>query len=342
MAESSGSRVTITLGRSGQVVKRAGPVLDSGFSDTRPTIGSKRSVRDRLGSDFDGINLNTKRQREDGNRLNISRANGLDDMRLAKDDLRFKLMQKKLLRRVQSDGQRNGMDLRETLSRTMQPSTTSLNSRQRVAEPADTRQLVSERKDVSIMGRIPSRRSADGLPQMNLLRDPYSSWGSDRLKQRSPDRLLSSSRNLSPPPRNVEEVMKRPLMRTYDDTRTVPYMSRDILEPGRSVGTATYGTRPTVTATAIKPVVPPPVPVPPPPQSSVLNKSSYMSNEHVTVEGFLRSLNLDKYVINFKAEEVDMTALKQMRDNDLKELGIPMGPRKKILLALMSRSKQQL
>ncbi|KAB2062963.1 hypothetical protein ERO13_A10G172200v2 [Gossypium hirsutum] len=33
--------------------------------------------------------------------------------------------------------------------------------------------------------------------------------------------------------------------------------------------------------------------------------------------------------------QVDMTALKQMGENDLKELGIPMGPREKILLALL-------
>ncbi|MBA0689048.1 hypothetical protein Goari_006798 [Gossypium aridum] len=109
--------------------------------------------------------------------------------------------------------------------------------------------------------------------------------------------------------------------------------------------------------------------------------------EQQTVEGLLHSLGLGKYTITFKAEEVDMTALKQMGENDLKELGIPMrsllmivltlkrlqypgayhvtdekiynlsannkfrgfsemgcdqgGPRKKILLALLPRSKRQ-
>lgn len=34
---------------------------NSGFSDSRPAVGSKRSVRDRLGSNVDGIQLNNKR-----------------------------------------------------------------------------------------------------------------------------------------------------------------------------------------------------------------------------------------------------------------------------------------
>lgn len=57
-----------------------------------------------------------------------------------------------------------------------------------------------------------------------------------------------------------------------------------------------------------------------------------------SVTEFLDSLGLDKYAITFQAEEVDMTALVHMTDDDLKALGIPMGPRKKILLALESRA----
>ena len=38
--------------------------------------------------------------------------------------------------------------------------------------------------------------------------------------------------------------------------------------------------------------------------------------------------------------QIDMAALKQMGEHDLKELGIPMGPRKKLLLALLPRSKR--
>ncbi|GMH30939.1 hypothetical protein Nepgr_032782 [Nepenthes gracilis] len=57
-----------------------------------------------------------------------------------------------------------------------------------------------------------------------------------------------------------------------------------------------------------------------------------------TVDRFLQSLGLEKYLITFQAEEVDMTALQHMTDGDLKAIGIPMGPRKKILLALDSRT----
>ncbi|KAI7984683.1 SEC23-interacting protein [Camellia lanceoleosa] len=55
-----------------------------------------------------------------------------------------------------------------------------------------------------------------------------------------------------------------------------------------------------------------------------------------SVDSFLRSLGLEKYSITFQVEEVDMTALVHMTGEDLKALGIPMGPRKKILLALES------
>ncbi|RWR74562.1 ankyrin repeat and SAM domain-containing protein 6-like protein [Cinnamomum micranthum f. kanehirae] len=57
-----------------------------------------------------------------------------------------------------------------------------------------------------------------------------------------------------------------------------------------------------------------------------------------SVDGLLQSLGLEKYLITFRAEEVDMTALLHMNDEDLKALGIPMGPRKKILLALESQA----
>ncbi|CAJ1794839.1 unnamed protein product [Sphenostylis stenocarpa] len=56
-----------------------------------------------------------------------------------------------------------------------------------------------------------------------------------------------------------------------------------------------------------------------------------------SLDEFLLSLGLEKYLISFQAEEVDMTALNHMTDEDLKAMGIPMGPRKKILLALESK-----
>lgn len=58
----------------------------------------------------------------------------------------------------------------------------------------------------------------------------------------------------------------------------------------------------------------------------------------LSLEGFLQSLGLEKYLITFQIEEVDMATLMHMTEDDLKALSIPMGPRKKILLQLESRS----
>ncbi|CAL1412060.1 unnamed protein product [Linum trigynum] len=71
--------------------------------------------------------------------------------------------------------------------------------------------------------------------------------------------------------------------------------------------------------------------------SSVATKKKSQQKKDTSVDSFLESLGLEKYQITFQAEEVDMAALVHMNDDDLKALGIPMGPRKKILLALESR-----
>ncbi|KAM0898923.1 hypothetical protein ACQ4PT_021636 [Festuca glaucescens] len=59
-----------------------------------------------------------------------------------------------------------------------------------------------------------------------------------------------------------------------------------------------------------------------------------------SLDRLLKSLDLEKYSMNFQAEEVDMKALVHMNEEDMKSLGIPMGPRKKILSALASKRKK--
>ncbi|KAG6541181.1 hypothetical protein Mapa_017415 [Marchantia paleacea] len=71
---------------------------------------------------------------------------------------------------------------------------------------------------------------------------------------------------------------------------------------------------------------------------SVLPKPQPVEVDENSIAGLLQSLGLSKYLITFQAEEVDMAALQHMGDDDLKELGVPMGPRKKILLAVGGRS----
>ncbi|KZV25706.1 hypothetical protein F511_04767 [Dorcoceras hygrometricum] len=53
-------------------------------------------------------------------------------------------------------------------------------------------------------------------------------------------------------------------------------------------------------------------------------KAKQMVGTVESVDSFLQSLGLEKYSITFQAEEVDMTALTHMSDEDLKALGIPM------------------
>uniref|UniRef100_A0A2P2QML8 SAM domain-containing protein n=1 Tax=Rhizophora mucronata TaxID=61149 RepID=A0A2P2QML8_RHIMU len=72
--------------------------------------------------------------------------------------------------------------------------------------------------------------------------------------------------------------------------------------------------------------------------AGVASRKKSQQKADASVDSFLQSLGLEKYIITFQAEEVDMTALVHMTDEDLKAMGIPMGPRKKILLELESRS----
>jgi hypothetical protein len=49
---------------------------------------------------------------------------------------------------------------------------------------------------------------------------------------------------------------------------------------------------------------------------------------------WLSELGLEKYVAGFLVNEVDLAALSHLTDDDLKELGLPLGPRRKVLAAL--------
>ncbi|KAI4328281.1 hypothetical protein L6164_020648 [Bauhinia variegata] len=336
MSDTSRGRVTITLGRSGQVVKRDLSTAEDSFPSSLSTAGTKRSVRDRIGNNAESSLRNgnqlsgNKRQRGD-----ISMENGLADVAIGKDDLRLKLMRKSASRRSESNSDRKHMDLREKLSKAAQPPMARINSKR----------PIQERRETSMLRRIPSARSSDDLPRMESVRSSYSPWTLDHIRRRSPEGFPSTSRGISPH-RNVEDLQRRPLNRMYDGVRSVPYVTRDVLEPSRPLTTApasfmahpTGSTLPPVTA---KPVAPHIGQLPPP--SSATQRTPFMGDEphaHQTVDGLLNALGLGKYALIFKAEEVDMTALKQMGENDLKELGIPMGPRKKILLALTPRAKR--
>ncbi|XP_038890159.1 uncharacterized protein LOC120079818 [Benincasa hispida] len=331
MSAASRGRVTITLGRSGQVVKKSGPGTDVSVSDSWPVSGTKRSVRDRLGSSPDsdlsyGSQLNSKRLRGDDGMSDWS-SNGLDVSHIGKDDLRYKLLQKDAFRRAQSDSKKC-LDLREKLPK---------------ADQAPIRHLDSRHHDpplhnTHILRRTPSTRSADDLPQKDSLGSSYSPWTMDNLRQRSPARIVESSRHYSLQ-RDDEKLQRRPTNLSFENARSVGYAAKDVHNASSSVSTATFMTNSLMPPTTSKPVAPV-VPLHTPP-SGIAHKTLYPGDELQSIDGLLQSLGLGKYSILFKAEEVDMTALKQMGENDLRELGIPMGPRKKILLAIAPHSKRQ-
>ncbi|KAL9226294.1 hypothetical protein vseg_002124 [Gypsophila vaccaria] len=134
----------------------------------------------------------------------------------------------------------------------------------------------------------------------------------DTLRRRSPVRVFhpSAARGISPQSR--EGFQRRPLTRPYDDRGPTAIAGAS---PRRAIQSSPY-----LSQTA-----------PPAPRDDV----------PPTVDGFLQSLGLEKYAIYFRAEEIDMNALKQLGDNDLKGLGIPMGPRRTILQATMPRGRRQ-
>ncbi|KAI3714225.1 hypothetical protein L1987_72822 [Smallanthus sonchifolius] len=447
MADTSRSQVTITLGRSGQVVKRSGAVVDSDFLEPVPAAGIKRPVRDRLGSNADAEHLDDKRQRGVNGRLSAKASNGLDDIHLSKHDLRFKIMKKS-----QRDGKQKNMDLRDMLSRKALPSSTNQKTHQSLPEPRNGRQRTPEQKDDrrgmpepkdgqwdsvevgrrddrrlmrdpievgrrddrrfmggpievvprddrrlirdpvevgtrddrrlirdpvevrprddgriirvpievgsrmhniyadgllnldprdgSVPSRLASTRTSRTLSQMDLSKTSFSLETLDHISRPSLHKALDNSAGLSPPPPPLpptEEPLRRPLSSAFNDPRPVPYTSRDIREIPRPMSSTSFPIKPAISngpTTLLGPLVATQLPT-----GGMVQQSQYPV-EYFTLEGFLHSLGLDKYMISFKVEEVDMATLGQMGDHDLKEMGIPMGPRKKILQALHARNRR--
>ncbi|XP_008793808.1 protein bicaudal C homolog 1 isoform X2 [Phoenix dactylifera] len=314
-------QVTITLGRSGQVVKRERPTSDVSHPDDMPSSAGKRPVRERLGSNMDNSDLygsqyKNKRQRTNNHILSLGNGDLNDgkpikfNRRVGQDDLRLKLLNKSL-----SHGR--DVDLREKLSRSTHNSLRY-----------DLYQHVPDSRASGPAKRIPPTRSADDLLRLDSVRNSYSLKG---LRHRSPDRLAGASRGMSPP-RNYDELRYVPPVRSIDASRPSSLMTKNVTDASRPMPCMSKATVPADTA---KPVARAP------PPGAIVPKSPSVSEEPLTVSSLLHSLGLGKYAILFQVEEVDMTALRQMGDSDLKELGIPMGPRKKILLAVLAHSKQR-
>ncbi|AQK44142.1 Sterile alpha motif (SAM) domain-containing protein [Zea mays] len=319
MASSSASsrhQVTITLGRSGQVVKRR-TISDDINGDEMPLSGKKRSVRDRLGSnvsdsDFYGSQQRNKRQQTE---INSSHGDDGSDRLVGKDDLRLKLMRKGSFQR--SNESRASYDMRD--------------------EPPELRSRYFSREDVlgsrnsSVVSRVPYSRTADDLLKSNPSRKSYPSWTDDGLRHRSPERILSVRSDVSPPV-GYDQIRSMPPLRSAGSSRPQSFITRGAPDTPRSQPYAGKATISVDTVQRTNGITPSSAPLP---------KVPVMAEAPLTVTGLLNSLGLEKYIVLFQAEEVDMAALRQMGESDLKDMGVPMGPRKKILLAVGPQSKQR-
>lgn len=326
-SSSSRPQVTITLGHTGQVVKRTGSISDVCHTDFKPLSGSKRPIRERLGNNIGdthsyGSLPKDKRQRTEDRNGSLKNGDLGDSKKympssgVGRDDLRYKLLRKSISKRTYTAPDQCSVDLREKLSHNCRGSLRF-----------DAQQHVLESRSSGDARRSPPIRRAE---ELDSLRKSYN-FTSNGLRNGSPDRLLGTSRGM-PSPRYYDDLRHAPSMRSVDASRSVNFTAKNAIDasrPGPLVSKAT------ISVDTAKPVMRAAL------ARDTSRKNSYMSEEPSSVASLLHSLGLGKYAIIFQAEEVDMPALKQMGDSDLKELGIPMGPRKKILLAVSSRSKQR-
>src|SRR5262245_12004643 len=58
----------------------------------------------------------------------------------------------------------------------------------------------------------------------------------------------------------------------------------------------------------------------------------------VSISDWLREIGLEQYIELFIQNEVDLQTLKVLTDDDLKELGLPFGPRKRVQAALRAEN----
>ncbi|XP_075515116.1 uncharacterized protein LOC142549822 isoform X2 [Primulina tabacum] len=175
----------------------------------------------------------------------------------------------------------------------------------------------------SFLANIPLSRAAAEPHQM----DPVSSYTSRATtgeRPQSSNRVARYFNGFSTPV--VDQLPHVPSIRPTDPLRTAQFLISDPLElpkfPLPAMSTAHVDS-----SKLVKEL---------PPVTGSMFETPFMDFLPPTVSSLLHSLGLGKYAINFEAEEIDMVGLKQMGELDLKELGIPIGPRKKILSALHS------
>lgn len=220
--------------------------------------------------------------------------------RIGKNDLRLKLMRKEAFKQMQSEAEARKVEEYIPMHKPTWP----------------TEQVFSRRT---------SPQRVDKVMHEDLSRRSFSSYPQDSLVSPSRERVYNPSRELLTSARH-DELLGVPPRRASGAQETRRIVGN------RASDSYMISSGPPATTVRAKPITGPPT------TGSFLN-GSYLAEQHQTVSSLLNALGLQKYAVLFQAEEVDMLALKQMGDKDLKDLGIPMGPRKKILLAVCPPSR---
>ncbi len=73
------------------------------------------------------------------------------------------------------------------------------------------------------------------------------------------------------------------------------------------------------------------------PSHSASDAKAPRSSREQTLEQFLNELKLGKYLDRFTEEEIALSDLALLKDEDLEKLGIPMGPHRRVLAAFAKK-----
>ncbi|CAH2066513.1 unnamed protein product, partial [Thlaspi arvense] len=197
------SRVTITLGRTGQVVSRDGSDLDGGLE--LPRVGTKRSVKERLGNPLDSsvYRSDAAKRRSKFQWKWYRYMNYWIQTSIFADFSDPPLFVTKICRSVKMISgsncckkmHRDELRAREAalcakLSRSEQPPRSLDTQPPHMAEPRDS--------------LLPPSRTARGSSQMLSSANSHTPWNLDDIRRRSQERYTSSSRGRSSPERYVE------------------------------------------------------------------------------------------------------------------------------------------
>ncbi|KAL8161568.1 hypothetical protein V2J09_013057 [Rumex salicifolius] len=164
----------------------------------------------------------------------------------------------------------------------------------------------------------PSISPETDVPAVGRARNSYTS---DDRRGRSPETVSGSSMS---PESMVEELQRKALIQTYDNSCTANvYRRNEVSSPQRVARSATLTKHPGMNIVTHLPGITTPVTAHFP-QSSRAALGIPNHGGQSTIDGFLQSLDLEEYSGHFNDEEVDFTALVEMSDTELKELGIPM------------------